>query len=40
MIKCFIGVAVVAVLSKVFVLFVKDIDLDDEDGDVVKLASS
>jgi hypothetical protein len=41
MIKCSIGVAVaVAVLSEVFVLFVKDIDLEEEDDDIVKLASA
>jgi hypothetical protein len=42
MIKCCIGVVVVivVVLSDVFVLFVKDIDLEDEDGNIVKLASA
>jgi len=41
MIKCCIGVAVpaVVVLSEVFVLFVKDIDLEEED-DMFKLASA
>ena len=44
MIKCCIGVAVptvaVTVLSEVFVLFVKDIGLKEEDGDdIVELAS-
>jgi hypothetical protein len=44
MIKCCIGVAVptvaaaAAVLSEVFVLFVKDIGFE-EDGDIVELAS-
>jgi hypothetical protein len=40
MIKCCIGVAVVAVLSEVFVLFVKDIGLEEEDDDIVELASA
>jgi hypothetical protein len=41
MIKCCIGVAVpaVTVLSEVFVLFVKDIGLEEED-DIVELASA
>jgi hypothetical protein len=40
MIKCCIGVAVsaVAVLSEVFVLFVKDIGLEEEDDGIVELA--
>jgi hypothetical protein len=37
MIKCCIGV--VAVLSEIFVLFVKDIGLE-EDGDIVEVASA
>ena len=39
MIKCCIGVAVVAVLSEVFVFFVKDIGVEEED-DIVELASA
>jgi len=41
MIKCCIGVAVVAVavLSEVFVLFVKDIGLEEED-DIVELSAA
>jgi hypothetical protein len=42
MIKCCIGVAVptvAVVLSEVFVLFVKDIGLEEED-DIVELASA
>ena len=43
MIKCCIGVAVptvAVVLSEVFVLFVKDIGLEEEDGDIVELESA
>jgi hypothetical protein len=43
MIKCCIGVVVptvAVVLSEIFVLFVKDIGLEEEDGDIVELASA
>jgi hypothetical protein len=42
MIKCCIGVAVptvAVVLSEVFVLFVKDIGLEEEEDDIVELES-
>jgi len=41
MIKCSIGVAVVVVvLFEVFVLFVKDIGLEEENDDIVEIASA
>jgi hypothetical protein len=38
MIKCCIGV--VAVLSEILLLFVKDIGFEEEDGDIVEVASA